>query len=74
MHSQATYGYINDCGMKNEIILATYLEKSAREKYLFTAPYMYFPFHCSRVEITRWARVHAPLPSGKIVDKTRKAR
>ena len=41
---QATYGYTNDCGMKNEIILATYLDELIEEKGLFTAPYMYVPF------------------------------
>ena len=41
---QATYGYTKDCGMKNEIILATYLDKLIDEKELFTAPYMYIPF------------------------------
>jgi len=41
---QATYGYTKDCGMKNEIILATYLEGLVEEKELFTAPYMYVPF------------------------------
>jgi choline dehydrogenase-like flavoprotein len=41
---QATYGYTKDCGMKNEIILATYLERLIEEKEFFTAPYMYVPF------------------------------
>lgn len=41
---QATYGYTEDCGMKNEIILATYLDELFEEKELFTAPYMYVPF------------------------------
>jgi choline dehydrogenase-like flavoprotein len=41
---QATYGYTNDCGMKNEIILASYLDKLIDEKELFIAPYMYVPF------------------------------
>jgi choline dehydrogenase-like flavoprotein len=41
---QATYGYTKDCGMKNEIILATYLDELVEEKELFTAPYMYVPF------------------------------
>ena len=41
---QATYGYTKDCGMKNEIILATYLDELIEEKELFTAPYMYIPF------------------------------
>lgn len=40
---QATYGYTDDVGMKNEIILATYLEKLIDEKELFAAPYMYLP-------------------------------
>jgi len=41
---QATYGYTKDCGMNNEIILATYLDELIEEKELFTAPYMYVPF------------------------------
>jgi choline dehydrogenase-like flavoprotein len=41
---QATYGYTDDVGMKNEIILATYLDRLIEEKELFTAPYMYVPF------------------------------
>ena len=41
---QATYGYTDDVGMKNEIILATYLEKLIDERELFAAPYMYVPF------------------------------
>jgi choline dehydrogenase-like flavoprotein len=41
---QATYGYTKDCGMKNEIILATYLDRLIREKEFFTAPYMYIPY------------------------------
>jgi choline dehydrogenase-like flavoprotein len=41
---QATYGYTDDAGMKNEIILATYLEGLLEEKEFFTAPYMYVPF------------------------------
>ena len=41
---QATYGYTEDCGMKNEIILATYLDEHIEEKELFTSPYMYVPF------------------------------
>ena len=35
---QTTYGYSDFTGMKNEIILATYLEKLVEEKELFTAP------------------------------------
>jgi choline dehydrogenase-like flavoprotein len=41
---QATYGYTDDVGMKNEIILATYLERLIEERELFAAPYMYVPF------------------------------
>jgi choline dehydrogenase-like flavoprotein len=41
---QATYGYTEDCGMKNEIVLATYLDELIVEKGMFTAPYMYIPF------------------------------
>ncbi len=41
---QATYGYTDEVGMKNEIILATYLEQLLEERELFTAPYMYIPF------------------------------
>ncbi|MFP3897957.1 MAG: GMC family oxidoreductase N-terminal domain-containing protein [Dehalococcoidia bacterium] len=40
---QSTYGYADSIGMKNEIILATYLEKHIEEKELFAAPYMYPP-------------------------------
>ena len=40
---QTTYGYTDSIGMKNEIILATYLEKHIEEKELFAAPYMYLP-------------------------------
>jgi len=40
---QTTYGYTDATGMKNEIILATYLEKHIKEKELFAAPYMYLP-------------------------------
>lgn len=40
---QSTYGYTDFIGMKNEIILATYLEKHIEEKELFAAPYMYLP-------------------------------
>ncbi|HEY94416.1 MAG TPA: GMC family oxidoreductase [Dehalococcoidia bacterium] len=40
---QTTYGYSDFIGMKNEIILATYLEKHIEEKALFAAPYMYLP-------------------------------
>jgi choline dehydrogenase-like flavoprotein len=40
---QTTYGYSDFTGMKNEIILATYLEKLIEEKGLFTSPYMYIP-------------------------------
>jgi choline dehydrogenase-like flavoprotein len=40
---QTTYGYTDFVGMKNEIILATYLEKHIEEKELFAAPYMYLP-------------------------------
>jgi choline dehydrogenase-like flavoprotein len=40
---QSTYGYTNSIGMKNEIILGTYLEKHIEEKELFAAPYMYLP-------------------------------
>jgi len=40
---QSTYGYTDYIGMKNEIILATYLEKHIEEKGLFAAPYMYLP-------------------------------
>jgi choline dehydrogenase-like flavoprotein len=41
---QGTYGYTKDCGMKNEIILASYLDELIEERELFTAPYMYIPF------------------------------
>ena len=40
---QTTYGYTDFIGMRNEIILATYLEKHIEEKELFAAPYMYLP-------------------------------
>jgi choline dehydrogenase-like flavoprotein len=40
---QTTYGYTDFVGMKNEIILSTYLEKHIEEKELFAAPYMYLP-------------------------------
>ena len=42
---QATYGYTDNVGMKNEIILATYLDGLIEEKEMFTAPYMYLPFN-----------------------------
>ena len=45
---QATYGYTEDCGMKNEIILATYIDNLINEKGFFTAPYMYIPFHIAQ--------------------------
>jgi len=38
---QTTYGYTKDVGMKNETILATYIESLIEEKELFTAPYTY---------------------------------
>lgn len=38
---QTTYGYTDDVGMKNETILATYIESLIEEKELFPAPYMY---------------------------------
>ncbi|NHK29876.1 MAG: GMC family oxidoreductase [Asgard group archaeon] len=38
---QTTYGYTKDVGMKNEMILATYIESLIEEKELFPAPYMY---------------------------------
>ena len=38
---QSTYGYTEDVGMKNEPILAVYLDKFIEEKGLFPAPYMY---------------------------------
>lgn len=38
---QTTYGYTKDVGMKNEIILAVYIESLIEEKELFPAPYMY---------------------------------
>lgn len=40
---QTTYGYTDSVGMKNEIILGTYLEKHIEERELFAAPYMYLP-------------------------------
>ena len=40
---QTTYGYTDSIGMKNEIILATYLEQHIEERELFAAPYMYLP-------------------------------
>ena len=45
---QATYGYTEDVGMKNEIILATYLDKFIEDKELFPAPYMYIPLYLVR--------------------------
>lgn len=42
---QATYGYTEDVGMKNEIILGTYLEQLIKEKEFFAAPYMYIPLY-----------------------------
>jgi choline dehydrogenase-like flavoprotein len=45
---QATYGYTKDIGMKNEIILATYIDRLISEKGFFTAPYMYIPFHIAQ--------------------------
>ncbi|MHA1556797.1 MAG: GMC family oxidoreductase N-terminal domain-containing protein [Candidatus Heimdallarchaeota archaeon] len=38
---QTTYGYTKDVGMKNEVILAAYIESLIEEKELFPAPYMY---------------------------------
>jgi len=38
---QTTYGYTKDVGMKNETILAVYIESLIEEKELFPAPYMY---------------------------------
>ena len=38
---QTTYGYTKDVGMKNEAILALYIESLIEEKELFPAPYMY---------------------------------
>ncbi len=38
---QTTYGYTKDVGMKNEVILAVYIESLIDEKELFPAPYMY---------------------------------
>jgi len=40
---QTTYGYTDSVGMKNEIILGTYLEQHIEERELFAAPYMYLP-------------------------------
>ena len=45
---QATYGYTKEYGMKNEIILATYIDKLIKEKGFFTAPYMYIPFYIAQ--------------------------
>jgi len=45
---QATYGYTKDVGMKNEIILATYLEQLIDDKEFFPAPYMYIPLYLVR--------------------------
>jgi len=45
---QATYGYTEDVGMKNEIILATYLDQFIEDKELFPAPYMYIPLYLVR--------------------------
>ncbi|MBN2396025.1 MAG: GMC family oxidoreductase [Candidatus Atribacteria bacterium] len=45
---QATYGYTEDVGMQNEIILATYLDELIRDKELFSAPYMYIPLYLVR--------------------------
>ena len=45
---QTTYGITEDVGMKNEIILATYLEQMIGERELFPAPYMYIPFFIQR--------------------------
>ena len=39
--------------MKNEIILATYLEKLIEEKELFSAPYMYLPIMVAMVSNDR---------------------
>lgn len=38
---QSTYGYTEDVGMKNEPILAVYLDEFIEDKGLFPAPYMY---------------------------------
>ena len=45
---QTTYGYTEDVGMQNEIILATYLDKFIEDKELFPAPYMYIPLYLVR--------------------------
>jgi len=45
---QATYGYTKDYGMKNEIIMATYIDKLINKKGFFTAPYMYIPFYVAQ--------------------------
>lgn len=45
---QATYGYTKDVGMKNEIILATYLDKFIEDNEFFPAPYMYIPLYLVR--------------------------
>jgi choline dehydrogenase-like flavoprotein len=42
---QPAYGYTEDVGMKNEIILGTYLEQLIEEKEFFAAPYMYTPLY-----------------------------
>lgn len=41
---QSTYGYTEDVGMKNEPVMAVYLDKFIEDKGLFLAPYMY-PTH-----------------------------
>lgn len=38
---QSIYGYTEDVGMKNEPIMAVYLEKFLEDKGFFSAPYMY---------------------------------
>jgi choline dehydrogenase-like flavoprotein len=45
---QATYGYTKDYGMKNEIILAAFIDNLINEKGFFTAPYMYVPFYVAQ--------------------------
>lgn len=69
---QATYGYTEDVGMKNEIILATYLDKFIEDKEFFPAPYMYIPLYLVR-DIGRYAPVKLSLTNLiKIVLKSRR--
>ncbi len=71
---QSTFGYTEDVGMKNEPVMAVYLDKFIEDKGLFPSPYMYPTLTLVRNMLDFEPKKYSGLNQLRALVKTRKVK